>query len=178
MGTPMTPGLYVRFRDGKVTINDEKVIELMLKHPGYNSDFVSVEETQRDPYQDFRSEIEPVHSLTEIKYGHVEKTVSSPHKRKLPPELERLIEARAMEMAKTLVPEMMNQIMERVKEQKGSAPAASETTAPDVEEIAQTETEQDSRESEAEKVEAILNPKKAKAKKPAKTETVDEGSEE
>ncbi len=157
-GQPFTPGVFVRFVDGKATVNDEATVNMMLAHSGFNSDFVSVEETQRDPYANFREEVEPAHSLTEIRYGHVEKTVSSPRARKLPPEMEKFINDRAMEIAKSLLPEMMNQVMEKVA--ANNAQKAEDTLESEVEK------------AEAEKVEEILKPKKS-SKKPAKNETVE-----
>lgn len=159
-GQPNVPGIYIRFQDGRATVNDEKVVAMMLAHAGFNADFVSIEDTQRDPYQNFREEIEPAHSITEMKYGHAEKTLNSQRNRKLSPELEKFINDRAMEMAKSLLPEMMNQVMERV--------AAS-----------RSQQIENAPEAEVEKVKAVSKAKSAPAKsskpakKPVKNETKD-----
>jgi hypothetical protein len=98
LGTHAQPGLYVRFQGGTVDVKDEKIITLLREHPAFNTDFIEVAETMQDPYDYTRSEIEPAHVLTEIKYGHVEKVTGTPKNTKMSPELKKLIEMEAMKM--------------------------------------------------------------------------------
>ena len=91
------PGLYVRFQDGIAEVRDEETIRMMLDHPGYNSDFICLDEGARDPYASKRVESEPQHVTSELKYGQVVKTVGAAPEKKLPVELEEMIRTRIEE---------------------------------------------------------------------------------
>jgi len=106
--SPVT-GVYVKFQNGVVDVKEDSIAEMMKKHPGFNIDYIAVEEgiKEEDPYAYYRSETEPVHTTTEIKYGHAEKSVSSPRKTKMPPELENLIKVEASKLASSMVKEML-----------------------------------------------------------------------
>lgn len=106
-GTPAKPGVYVKFKGGLYETRDENVIAQMKAHAGFNSDYIAVEDTDKDPYQDFREEQEPTHVLTDIKYGHVEKSVSQPKKVKLTKEMTAIVNQLAMEKVKELLPGMV-----------------------------------------------------------------------
>lgn len=114
---PVT-GVYVKFQNGVVDVKEESIVEMMKKHPGFNIDYIAVEDgvKEEDPYAYYRSETEPVHTTTEIKYGHAEKSVSSPKKNKMPIELENLIKSEASKLASAMVKEMLpNLIREAIE---------------------------------------------------------------
>lgn len=105
-GIPPTPGLYVRFSNGLATVDKEELIDLMLKHPKFNTDFVTKEEGARDPYETRRAPVEPEHNVTEIVYGHVGKSLNPKPRLELNPEQKLLVEEMAKSMAQEMVKEM------------------------------------------------------------------------
>jgi len=74
-GTQPVPGLYVKFESGEAEVKNEEHIKMMLEHPAFtNGDFVTEVDTAGiDPYLATRKEIEPLHNITNIEYGHVGK---------------------------------------------------------------------------------------------------------
>ena len=98
LGTQAIPGLYIKFQSGTVDIKEDSIVEMLRSHPGYGTDFIEVKEQEADPYQGNREEIEPDHIVSEIKYGHVEKSVGRPRKIKLTPQLKKAVEAEALKM--------------------------------------------------------------------------------
>ncbi len=67
-GTPAVPALSVRFKDGISDIEEESLIDMMIKHPGFDSDFISSEDVSgRDPFASTRKSAEPAHVMTELK---------------------------------------------------------------------------------------------------------------
>lgn len=111
-GTPATPTLSVRFKDGVVEVQQPELIEMMLKHPAFNGDFIAMDEEvpKSDPYAASRKPSEPAHVLTEMKYGTpVARQVvggGSPFA-SLPPAMQKLVQDMAGEMAKAMVPSLM-----------------------------------------------------------------------
>lgn len=110
-GTPPISGVYVKFQNGTVDVKEDSLIELMKRHPGYNVDYISVEEEEKDPFDYLRNESEPSHVLTEIKYGHVEKSVGTPRKNKLSPEILAILREEALKMAKEMLPGMLKEVL-------------------------------------------------------------------
>ena len=108
-GTPAVNMLSVRFKDGLADVSDQEKIKLMLAHPGFNQDFVSAEDVGGiDPYMLMREESEPAHMHTELKYGTpVGRSVVGGAKPKLSPEMARLIQEMATDVAKQMLPGMM-----------------------------------------------------------------------
>lgn len=84
----------------------------MLTHPGYITDFIAVDENGNDPFAAQRDETEPAHVITEIKYGHVEKSVGSPKKFKIPVEMQAAITEMANEMANKRMKELLPSLLE------------------------------------------------------------------
>jgi len=111
MGTPGVNGIYVKFQSGIVDVKEESLIELMKNHKGYDVDFISVEEEEKDPFDYLRNESEPSHVITEIKYGHAEKSVGTPKKFKMPPEITEMINNQAAEIAKAMLPGMVKEVL-------------------------------------------------------------------
>jgi len=123
-GTPAEPGLHMRFTDGMITVNDEKIVELMRSHDGYNSDFCEVAEDGRDPFEITRKDKEPGHIITNLKYGTPDGTMASKQKFNMSPEMTRAVQ----EMAKSMATEMVKEIapklaMDMLKELAASSKA-------------------------------------------------------
>jgi len=123
-GRNAVPGLYVKFESGFVEVKDEETIKLMLNHPGFNSDYIAVEESGKDPFADYRREKEPEHITTEIVYGHVgkttgKKTVLTPEQKKA---LRPMAEAMAKEMFKEMAPTMMQEMLKTLVASKAAVP--------------------------------------------------------
>ena len=122
------PGLSVRFRDGMVEVKDEELIEKLKTHPGFNTDFILVEDGVKDPYASSREESEPVHHVAEIKYGHVEKKASSKRKVKLTPQMEKMINSLAMEKVKEILPSAVEMTIKKMAEVKAKEAPEKVTT--------------------------------------------------
>ena len=112
LGIPAVWSVSVKFQDGLAEIKDEKIIEKMLTHTGYNTDFIVVDEDGNDPFANTRDEIEPGHVLSEIKYGHVERSVGSPKNAKMTPEMQSVLTAMANDMANKKIKEMLPSLIE------------------------------------------------------------------
>lgn len=106
-GTLAVPSVFVKFQNGEVYVENEELIQKMKLHSGYNADFISVEDDAKDPFSANRSEVEPAHNITEIKYGHTEKKYGTPQKVKLSPEMQALIQQEAMRIAKEMIPSVI-----------------------------------------------------------------------
>ena len=125
-GAQPQPGLYVRFKDGFTDVRDESIAELMRKHASFGRDFIEVDDKELDPFKDTREEIEPVHKISELKYGHVEKTTRS-RGQKLPPEIQKAIQGEALKLAKQMLPGLVQETLKSIvaanKKAKGPKPA-------------------------------------------------------
>lgn len=119
-GTPARPAISVRFQDGMANVADEELVEMMLKHPGFDSDFISAEEIQGDPYAYLRQESEPAHIITDIKFGTPQKAVGSKVKPQMPPEVLKLIQEQATEIAKQMLPSMVTEALKTIIEAKSN----------------------------------------------------------
>lgn len=139
IGTHMKPGLYARFQGGLIDVKDETMIQLLKEHPGFGTDFIEVAENAIDPFEYNRDEIEPVHVLHEMKYGHVERVKGQPApKVKLSPEIKNLIQNEAIKMLPELLktnPGILKDILTNLVAEK----EAKETPVEDVEVPEETE---------------------------------------
>lgn len=109
------PGISVRFRDGVAHVDDEKIIQMMLKHNGFNRDFISSEDTGGiDPYAYNRQESEPAHTITEMKYGMPEKRTIGGQKVNMTPEMRKAIQETAIDMAKAMLPGMLEEALKKI----------------------------------------------------------------
>ena len=102
-GTHSIPGLYIKFQAGVVDVKEDSIVEMLRNHPGCGVDFVEVKQSEVDPYADSREDIEPPHTMSEIKYGHSEKTVASSRKVKLTPQMKKIVENEAIKMLPDLL---------------------------------------------------------------------------
>jgi hypothetical protein len=131
------------------TINDEKLIQMAKSHRGFNVDFFEVnEENPTDPFSRNRKDLEPAHSISDIKYGQVEKTVNSKVPFKLPAEVQNAVtemaKSMAAEMAKEMVKEAIPQIAAEMAKKMASENKEPEAPTPTVE----PEKEEDSKDAE------------------------------
>jgi hypothetical protein len=138
------PGVYVKFQNGIVDIKDEDMIQKMHAHPGFNLDYIAVDENGEDPFAAQREEIEPVHILQDIKYGHSENKRYSPNKKiKVDPQIQKLVDDLAIkkvnEMLPKMVEETMRKIMDMADAKAAKNKAAEETVSMDVAEEQDTE---------------------------------------
>lgn len=106
-GRPAQPTISVRFQDGIAEVRDEELIKLMEAHPGFNMDFIAVDDGSRDPYAHSRAEVEPVHVLTDMKYGSPERRTIGKQKVQLTPEMYAAVQSVAAEMAKEMLPGLL-----------------------------------------------------------------------
>lgn len=107
IGVPAKAALSVRFQNGMVTVDDQDLVNLMINHPGFNRDFVSADDVVVDPFAYLRQEVEPTHVLTDLKHGTPGGRVVSSKKVTLPPEIAKLIQEQATEIAKKMLPDMV-----------------------------------------------------------------------
>jgi hypothetical protein len=106
-GRLAVPGLYVKFEDGRATINDEETIRLLLAHPGFNHDFIMAEENQVDPFVSYRREKEPAHQMTELKYGTFGKSTGPRQNKKYTSDQLAMIKEEATRIAKEMLKEVL-----------------------------------------------------------------------
>jgi hypothetical protein len=130
---PMTgrlavPGLYIKFENGIVNVNNEEHIEMMLVHPGFDSDFIQVKEEQVDPYKNIRKENEPDHMITEFEHGRAEKLKGSSHNVRLDPKLKNAAVEMAKEMAKEMAPQLAKDMLLEMAKQRRAVKAQEENT--------------------------------------------------
>jgi hypothetical protein len=134
-GTPAKSGLYIKFKNGIAEVKDEDIIAKMKAHDGFDRDFIAVEDEKKDPYQDYREDQEPTHVISEIKYGHVEKSVSGNKKIRLTKEMSALVNQLAMEKVKELLPGMVEETLKSIaKQSKAKEEKKEEVTEPQKEE--------------------------------------------
>jgi hypothetical protein len=130
---PMTgrlavPGLYIKFENGIVNVNNEEHIEMMLVHSGFNMDFIQVKEEQVDPYKNIRRESEPDHVITEFEHGRAEKLKGSSHNVRLDPKLKNAAIEMAKGMAKEMAPQLAKDMLLEMAKQRRATKAQEENT--------------------------------------------------
>jgi len=114
-GTATINGIYVKFSQGMADVKEEKFIDMMKLHPAFGSDFIAVETPEEDPFAYLRKEVEPAHVITEINYGHAEKSVGSKKNTQLSPEIKKMLQDEAVRMAKEMLPGMMKEMMKEMQ---------------------------------------------------------------
>ncbi len=113
-GTPAKPTVSVRFKDGIADVQSEELVELMLAHPGFKSDFISAEGTVDDPYANIRESSEPAHSITEVKFGTPVSKVTKGGNPQLSPEIMKLVKQMATKMATDMLPGMVESTIKEI----------------------------------------------------------------
>lgn len=110
-GTPARPTVSVRFKDGVAEVQEEELVKLMLAHPGFNGDFISADIDPVDPYAASRQSSEPAHVLTDLKFGTPIARKIEGGGSQMSPELQKMIQSAAAEMAKQMIPGMIKDIL-------------------------------------------------------------------
>lgn len=131
VGAPAKPAISVRFQNGLANVENEELVTQMLAHPGFESDFISADEISADPYSSFRQDSEPAHVVTEMKYGTPQKTFTSKTKPQLPPEVLKLIQEQATEIAKQMLPSMVEATLKTIVGAKEAAKTATPVEVPE-----------------------------------------------
>lgn len=116
-GRLAVPTVFVRFEEGMADVNDEEKIQLMLAHPAFKVDFFPYDNT--DPHVQKlmagRVSAEPEHNVMDIQYGHVGKVIN-PGKQQVSPEMKALLVETAMDMAKKMAAEIVQQQMAPIQQ--------------------------------------------------------------
>jgi hypothetical protein len=127
-GSPARATVSVRFKDGLADVPEGELSDLMLAHPGFNSDFILADLSKIDPFLYTRQPSEPAHVVTEIKYGSPVGREVTGGRVNITPELQRLVQDMAVSMAKEMLPGMVKEtlktLMAEHKDQKEEVPAA------------------------------------------------------
>lgn len=116
-GTPSKPTVSVRFKDGVAEVQQQELIDMMVAHPAFNSDFISAEDRSPDPYASSRHSSEPAHTLTEMKFGTpvARKVVGGDNPiTTLPPEMQAVLKSMAADMAKEMLPSMVETVLKGI----------------------------------------------------------------
>lgn len=142
-GTPAKPTVSVRFKDGVADVQSQELVDLMVAHPGFNSDFISAEGTVADPFAFTRESSEPAHSITEVKFGTPVSKVTKGGNPQLSPEIMKLVQQMATKMATDMLPGMVESTIKEivsanqeikeenaVKEETDENPPAPKSTRP------------------------------------------------
>lgn len=132
-GRASDPGISVKFLDGMLEVNDEIIIDKLMASMACKVDFWPIAEGEwKDPFKSQREESEPGHIMTEFKYGRPDRTLSSAKKPKLSPEIEKMLNERAIEIAKELLPGMMEQMIKMGIEKQQQKEVTSDTKVEEV----------------------------------------------
>ena len=123
LGTTTTAGLYARFQGGAIDLEDENAIALMLKHPGFNVDFVKLDDPEaRDPYESKRISAEPQHRISEMDHGQPKRV--NTEQAQISPELRESLMKMAKEMAVPMAVELSKQMLPNMVQETLKAMAA------------------------------------------------------
>ena len=110
MISPSKPGIYVKFEDGLLSVEDENILSLLKSHVDYNNEFWSIDSEQAAALAISRpagSGREPEHNQVLIEYGHVGKNVNPRPAVNLTPEMKTFISESAAKMAQQMLHSMM-----------------------------------------------------------------------
>jgi len=131
-GRASVSGVYIKFENGMVNVEDKATVELMMKHPGYDSDFICLEGA--DPYKSQRKDSEPEHDMTEIGPGGVIGKTNGGKPKVILSEAQKdamkdIAKKMAMEMAPALAMEMLKEMAAKADTKKEEVPPLKETEA-------------------------------------------------
>jgi hypothetical protein len=111
------PGVYVKFQDGVSEIREDELIEKMRAHPGFNLDFIAVDDDGEDPFAHTRAESEPAHVIQELKYGQVESKKTSITKQGVTdPHIKKLVDDLAMKKVNEMLPQLVEDAVRKMME--------------------------------------------------------------
>jgi len=128
-GRASIPGVYVKFEQGMLDINEvtadrmglefEKLIEMVERHPSFNAGFDKLKDDEVDPYKNLRKSAEPEHDIVEITHGSIGKSLNPKPKLNLTNDQRKEVSKIAEEMAKKMAPKMAMEILKNLaKEEK------------------------------------------------------------
>lgn len=124
IGMPGKPNISVRFKDGVADVQQQELIDMMLAHPGFNVDYIAADSVPVDPFVAARKASEPAHEMIEMKYGTPEnRQVGGGDPTKLTPEMQKLVKAAAEEMAKAMLPSMVEHTLKTLVADRKEAKA-------------------------------------------------------
>lgn len=117
-GKRAVPGVYIKFEGGVVNVEKEEWVKMMLTHPGYDNDFFAYnpEDPSIQRIMQGRTPAEPDHTMTEVKYGHVEKSNNAGLMNKVSPEMKAALAETATTMAKQIAAEIVKEQMKPMQE--------------------------------------------------------------
>lgn len=130
-GRPPVAGVYGRFEQGILTVNDEATILMLKAHPAFNVDYIAVENDEQEALANAMAQrsSEPEHDIINIDYGHVGKNLNPRPAMTISPEIKAFLTEQAMGMAKEMAKEMTKQALADIAgtlaEAKKSLPAHS-----------------------------------------------------
>lgn len=107
-GQPGRAGVYLKFENGLLNVDQPEAIEKLIAHPGYNVDFVAVEDDDSAASliaQRQQGGVEPEHDIHEIQFGHVGKSLNPKAPIKLTPEVKNYLIKTAAELAAQMIAE-------------------------------------------------------------------------
>lgn len=114
LGTHSKSATSVKFEGGVADVDKpvnghtaDEIIAMMKAHPSYESDFISDESSSEDPYNYKRRDVEPKHTVAEVKYGNVSGSqnagrISSPEKEKA---FKDAVKAEALKLVQSMLAE-------------------------------------------------------------------------
>lgn len=104
-GRPAKPAIFVKFENGIAEVKDEGLIKKLENHLKYKVDFHPIENeiTSANSLNSRIKDGEKSHIITEMQYGQPGKTLQSPKKVQLDPEMKEMLKGMAKEMAKEMV---------------------------------------------------------------------------
>lgn len=112
MIAPAQAGVYVKFEDGLLSVEDEKIIEMLKKHPDFNTEFWTIDDEKSAREHLIRpsgSGMEPEHDQINIEYGHVGAQKNPKVGPKLTPEMQKFLTETAAKMAQDMLHKMMDE---------------------------------------------------------------------
>ena len=124
-GRAPVPGLYARFENGMLDVTDEETINALRLHPGFDSDFIAVDEADEERIRNYRTyAFEPEHDMIQMQYGTPGKNLNPKPPITVTPELKKYIEDTATAMAKEIITKTLASKLEK-EEVKAEAPKES-----------------------------------------------------
>lgn len=118
-GRSAIPGVSVKFEDGIANVDNEEIVDMMMKHPAYGKDYI-VSDADEDLLKEFvgsRKDSEPIHNIQEMEYGHMGKNINPKSPVPLTADKEQALRETAERMAKEMAIPMAKEIaMEMIRE--------------------------------------------------------------
>ena len=149
LGEAAKPGIHVRFEDGMAKVEDPEMIRMMDNHPGFNSDFIKVEDIDeqqsaniKDPYGDIRKDSEPQHQMSELAHGSVASTTKTKVKVQLTPEMREALAETAKKMAMEMAPQMAMEMLKTMAKEGSKKPATKKVAKKSTSKKAQPKVEE------------------------------------